>query len=159
MLCELILELKYVADRLTTTILFVYPASLLFLFSLLISELSMSNNYNYFILISLLIPSLIGNYLLMKNVLYGLISSFLLFVITIFISSKSLNTHISYAIFSVVGMADNKQRAYVIDSGFLSDSNIILDYKDNNDVKYICSKALVISSKAYVFKLHNKVNN
>lgn len=157
MLFELILELKYVANRITIAILFVYPALLLFLFSLLIHELSQSNNYNYFILISLLIPSLIGNHFLMKNIPGSVILSFILFTLTILISSNKFDTHISYTIFSVVGMADNKQRAYAIDPGFLSDSNIILDYKDNNKVKYICSKALVISSKVYVFKLHNKV--
>ena len=157
MLIELNFELKFVADKLSVFIVFIYPASLLFLFSLLIHELSMSNDYNYFILILLLIASLIGNHLLMKNAPGSVILSFILLILTIFISSKKLDTHISYTIFSVVGMADNKQRAYAIDPGFLSDSNIILDYKDNNKVKYICSKALVISSKVYVFKLHNKV--
>lgn len=159
MLFELIFELKYVADCPSTIILFIYPASLLFLFSLLISELSMSNNYKYFILISLLIPSLIGNYLLMKKIPGSVILSFILFTLTIFISSKVFDTRISYTIFSVVGMADNKQRAYAIDSDFLRESNIRLDnYIYSNGVKYICSKALVISSKSYIFKLHNKIN-
>lgn len=157
MLIELNFELKFVADKLSVFIVFIYPAALLFLFSLLIHELSMSNNYNYFILILLLIASLIGNYLLMENTPGSVILSFILLILTIFISSKKLDTHISYTIFSVVGMADNKQRAYYIDSDFLRDSNIILDYKDKNRFKYICSKALVISSKTYVFKLHNKV--
>ena len=159
MLIELNFELKFVADKLSVFIVFIYPASLLFLFSLLIHELSMSNDYNYFILILLLIASLIGNHLLMKNAPGSVILSFILLILTIFISSKKLDTHISYTIFSVVGMADNKQRAYYIDSDFLRDSNIILDYKDKNGFKYICSKALVISSKAYVFELHNKVYN
>ena len=95
----------------------------------------------------------------MKKIPGSVILSFILFTLTIFISSKVFDTRISYTIFSVVGMADNKQRAYAIDSDFLRESNIRLDnYIYSNGVKYICSKALVISSKSYIFKLHNKIN-
>lgn len=94
------------------------------------------------------------------NIKHGILLSLILFILAIFIPSQISETYISYSIFSVVGMAEHKERAYAIDSDFLRESNIRLDnYIYSNGVKYICSKALVISSKAYVFKLHNKVNN
>ena len=96
----------------------------------------------------------------MINIKYGVLLSLILFIFAIFIPSQISETYISSTIFSIVGMADNKQRAYNIDSDFLRESNIRLNnYIYSNGVKYICSKALVISSKVYVFELHNKVND
>lgn len=162
MFIELIFELKFVASKLCVFIIFFYPVTLLYLAAILISQLSYnySSLYFYSVLISFLFLGLIGNYLLMMNIKHGILLSLILFILAIFIPSQISETYISYSIFSVVGMAEHKERAYAIDSDFLRESNIRLDnYIYSNGVKYICSKALVISSKAYVFKLHNKVNN
>lgn len=162
MFIELIFELKFVASKAYVFIIFFYPTTLLYLAAILISQLSYnySNLYFYSVLISFLLFGLIGNYLLMINIKYGVLLSLILFIFAIFIPSQISETYISSTIFSIVGMADNKQRAYNIDSDFLRESNIRLNnYIYSNGVKYICSKALVISSKVYVFELHNKVND
>lgn len=162
MLCELILELKYVTSKLYVCIIFFCPTVLLYLAIALISNLSnnYSDSYFYLVLMLFLSLGLLGNYLLMKNLKQGILLSLILFILLIFIPSCMSKNHIGYSIFSVVGMADDKQRAYSIDSEFLRESNVRLDnYIYSNGVKYICSKALVISSKVYVFELHNKVNN
>lgn len=161
MFIELIFELKFVASIAYVFIIFFYPTTLLYLAAILISQLSYnySSLYFYSVLILFLLFGLIGNYLLMINIKHGVLLSLILFIFAIFIPSQISKTYISSTIFSIVGMADNKQRAYAIDSDFLKESNIRLDnYIYSNGVKYICSKALVISSKSYIFELHNKIN-